>query len=286
MSKSAQLTEFRKQIDAIDDEIIALMKQRIEIVAQVGAAKKAAGEKGLFLRSGREGKMIRRIFNAFKSSNFDATAATSMWRQMIAASIHHESPMQLSVVHHEKIQNLLWLAREHFGSFVPVTTNTTVNGVLGDLASDKINIGILPSPAETFLADEDTNWWLVLASQGNTNLKIFAHLPVVAHPEFPKRACHGLAIANVTPEESGNDESYFACKLQEAVSTSKATEIFAKSGITASLINSSNQPPVHRMLIKLDGFYTDDSDELLEVSRALGDAEIIWLGSHPKPIDV
>lgn len=278
------LADCREQIDELDDEIIALLKRRISIVEKVGALKKAEGQKGLFIRSGREGSMVLRIFEAFKGSHFNPAAATSMWRHIIGASTHAESPLHISVLNTQKLSGLLWLAREYFGAFIPTTQVTAANRVISDCVMEKANVGVLPYPGDTRLEDEDALWWQQLMAQGNTSLKIFAYMPTVITPEFPRNLPHALAIGDLEPEESGHDESYFAFALGDTVSTSRMHDLFAKSGINANVIRSSAQPGMRHMLVKTDGFYTDLCPELEKVLAALGDAQVVWLGSHPKPI--
>lgn len=278
------IQDCREQIDALDDEIIALLKRRISIVEKVGALKKAEGQKGLFIRSGREGFMIARIFGAFKDSTFSSVAAATMWRQIIGASVHVESKLQISVMHTAELPGLLWLAREYFGAFIPMTQATAANRVISDCVKEKANVGVLPYPGDSRIEDDSALWWQQLMAQGNTSLKIFAYMPTVITPEFPRNMPHALAIGDLEPEESGNDESYFAFALGDTVSTSRMHDLFAKSGINANVIRSSAQPGARHMLVKTDGFYTDLCPELEKVLAALGDAQVVWLGSHPKPI--
>ena len=53
--------DLRKQIDIIDDKIIDLLKERLDVVKEVGKIKHSQGGKFSFIRSGREAEMLRNL---------------------------------------------------------------------------------------------------------------------------------------------------------------------------------------------------------------------------------
>lgn len=287
MKTDPSLTRFREQIDAIDDEIIALLKQRIGVVAEVGVHKKSQGEKGLYIRAGREGSMLRRIVDLFRDTHFHPAAAGAMWRQMIGASIHHESPLHVSVLHNPKEQHLLWLAREYFGGFVPLTPAATANRVLGDISdkdnTETPNIGVLPLPASM----DDAPWWQLIENDQDDTPKIFAHLPAVLTAQLPKSIVPALAVARVRPEESGHDQSYFSFILADTISTSRLQSVFKDAGLSATFLHFSAEPSQRRLLVRIEGFYDKQSDTIAGVMDALGESfyHCFWLGAHPTPIE-
>ncbi len=287
MTQDTSLNQFRQQIDALDDEMIALMKRRIAVVGEVGAHKKASGETGLYVRSGREGSMLRRIYDAFRDTAFNPAAACAMWRQLIGASIHHESPLHISVLHNTKEPHLLWLAREYFGSFVPLTLAATANRVIGDTSdktnADAPNIGVLPMPSSV----DDASWWELIENDHDDTPRIFAHLPAVLTPQMPKSIIPALAIGRVRPEPSGNDQSYFSLALADTVSTSRLQSVFKDVGLPATFLNFGATPPGRKVLVRVDGFYDKQSDMIAQIMQTLGDDlwRCHWLGAHPTPIE-
>lgn len=284
---SPEIKAHRKEIDAIDDQIIALLKERIAVVEKVGEVKRAENEKGLFIRSGREGSMVRRVYNAFRTSRFNASAAVAMWRQIIAASIHVECPLNLSMLYTRNDPDLLWLAREYFGTFIPITPVATSNRVVSELVNDTANVGVFPHPMEHgHFDDEDTAWWQTIENLGRGKLKIFAHLPAVITKESPKNLPRGLAVGNLTPEASGDDQSYFALELEETISTSRLNDLFTKVKLNAKFINTVSQNPVRYVLVQVEGFHDDKSKAIKQVTKELDCPRVIWLGAHPTPIEV
>lgn len=278
-----KLSTYRQEIDNIDDELIDLLKKRIGIVEKVGEAKKTSGETGLYVRSGREGSMIARIYNAFKGTSFNPAAAATMWRNIIGASIHLESPLSIAVLQDDQSPSLFWQAREHFGSFVPVAGVGNVQRVFAEMNDGNANIGVLPHPDNR----DDSNWWQLLQNVEESGFKIFAYLPAVITKELPKNITHGVAIGRVTPEPSGNDQSYFSLIMNETLSSSRLQDIFKKANLKPTFLNISTQEPYRTLLVKIEGFYNDKAAEIDIVRGELDETleQIHWLGAHATPID-
>lgn len=271
------LEQLRADIDAIDDDLIALLKKRIEVVGRVGALKREQGASGLFIRSGREGEMHQRIVEAFKDTPYSTRAMIGIWRLLISASTHHESPMSLGVLGATDNAELLALAQGYFGDFMERRSYSSASSLLADLFDKRISIGIMPYP------HNDANWWQHLLQYRSENCVIFAQLPV--HAVRPQEPC-ALAIGAVVPEASGDDVSYVAVQAEETVSTSRLHSFFQLSGLKAEFINAALRPSARDVLVRIDGFYADDAPELLKLRELLERGECIWLGAHPKPIEL
>lgn len=274
--KSQTLEELRQQIDAIDDELIGLIAKRLDVVSHVKTLKTSQGQKGLFIRSGREGSMIARIVQAFEKTSFCPVAASTIWRQIIGASTCIESPLSVSVYHTKAMQHLPWVAREHFGSAVPLTLAGKSGQVISDVHDGRANIGVLPFP------DEVDSWWSFINQEGMP--RIFAHLPGVLSDNLPKHIPLALAIGHVMPEPSGDDESYFCMMLDNTLSMSKLQSILNDTGLSAISIHTLIQPHQRSLFVRLSGFHDTQSPAILSAQNALPDARFIWLGAHARPI--
>lgn len=190
----AQLKGLRQRIDALDDALIGLLKQRIAIIHEVGALKRDHTPADCHIRPGREGEMHRRIYNAFAGSDFPPSAALAIWRQIIGSSTHLESPITIAVAGDA---SLAWQAREYFGRGVTCVHVSSIREALDAVTHKKATIALLPSPTDDSLVD-----WVTLAS--NPDLRVFAALPVALAPtEAP--SCY--AVAAVAAEPSGDDVS-------------------------------------------------------------------------------
>lgn len=195
-----QLNQYRAEIDAIDDQLIALLKQRIGIVKQVGALKDGVEKRACHARPGREGRMQRRIYESFKDSDFNPLAATAMWRQIIGASTHLESPLRIATLRMQEHDTLYWHSRAYFGFFSNVSEFDDAKEVLNAVKMGECNIAVLP-----VITDGET-WHQSLAE--HESLKIFAHIPFLKRKDPRMQPC-ALAIADVPMEQSDSDVSCF-----------------------------------------------------------------------------
>lgn len=204
LSKKAQseLEKYRTQIDAIDEQLIALLNERIEIVQNVGSLKRKDKTLQCFIRSGREAQMLRDIYHEFEHTAFHPIAAATIWRQIISASTQHERPMSLFVASHG-YSELRYYAHCYFGEIMPTTRFSTMSEGLKMLKEDPASILILPEPKRA------PELWDSLAKNAPDTLHIFAQLPFIR----PSKTLPTIyAAANLTPEASKQDSSLFAVK--------------------------------------------------------------------------
>lgn len=193
-SPEEQLAGFRARIDAIDEQMIKLLLERIGVVEQVAALKHKHWPGACHIRPGREGQMHRKIYERFKGSKFSVRAAITLWRQIIGASTHIESPLKVAVLEPEHS----WLARGYFGSEVTPSNFSTLAEACAALASGTCNILLLPVGFKGA-------WWEKLPAESH----VFALLPPL-EGALPNNVPQALAIAAITPEASGDDVSYYA----------------------------------------------------------------------------
>ena len=179
-----QLQVLRGRIDALDDKLIALIKERTGIIGEVAVLKRAHTPNDCHIRPAREGQMHKRIFEAFKGSDFNMHAAVIIWRHLISASTHLESPLVVtsSAPRH--------LGHEYFGHYVNHSDADDSDAALREVSGKKANIAIIPTRDAALLEKHPT-------------LKIFAALPVIGD------TIEALAVAALNPENSGDDVSYF-----------------------------------------------------------------------------
>src|SRR5262249_2777315 len=85
MSKLAGL---RQRIDAIDDSIIALIKQRLDVAEEIGSEKSTAGLPTTYDPE-REERVIRRAMES-AAPDVPAHAARRIFREIISLSLHRQ----------------------------------------------------------------------------------------------------------------------------------------------------------------------------------------------------
>lgn len=277
-----KLTEFRGQIDAIDDKIIDLLIERIGVVSQVGAMKRDVNASQCPLRPGREADMVRRVAQKFEGTSFSPAAAAAIWRILIGASTAVENELKISVYAPEKDESLYWLAREYFGGFLPITKQPQIRRVIGDVMDGKASVGIIPN----FNNADDNQWWTTLLQQGQETPSIFAHIPFVYYETPNRHSPSALALGHIAPEKTENDVSIIVLDTEYNVSQHRLQTAFTQANLQAqwlSIANLSSQSRHH--LIELKGFVDKEHAGMKSFIAGLSGAVLntYFLGSYAVP---
>lgn len=179
------LENFRKEIDAIDLQLLSLLKQRIKIVKKVGAFKKKNGEE-FFIRSAREADMIKALIKK-AGKDLPHSLVIDLWRKLITTANMLEQPIQL-FSQHGKYEALI---REYYNSSVPLKIFKTSREVVTALKKNNAGIAIFALPPH----NED-KWWELLPE----NFYVFTQIPFLKKSKIKL-----VAAAAKEPEKSKAD---------------------------------------------------------------------------------
>lgn len=204
-----QLATLRAEIDQLDSELIMRIKARCAVVEKVAALKQAHWPSRCHIRPEREAQMHARIYAAFEGSNFHPEAAVAIWRHLIGASTHMESPLHVAAS-----TTLRPLVAAYFGDYI--------NHIAwdGETLPSQTTIAALPFPDAA-----SAGLWQNFA-QAHPDWRIFAYMPVVLHSAQPQ----ALLLAPLTPQPSGNDISYFIGASAQAGATAHSPNLFSLQG--------------------------------------------------------
>ncbi len=277
--KEQQLEEYRKQIDAIDSQMLHLLGNRVEIVQKVGELKGLAGTGKTIIRPGREAKMIRKIID-ISDIDFPKAALAQIWRMIIAGAINIEEDSCVAVYDPSNSRECFWLAREYFGAFTQMHRHNSVETTINDLTENNATVAVVP------LWDNGLHdpWW-VRMNEIDPNVKIFARLPFLRMSD--SRLVPIVAIANVVPEESGDDISVWMFKLKKGSNIDIIEPLITKAGLKNYLQAVSHGEKYDYYLMEFDGFITNDNAETIDDIQASHDKIFAaeYLGSYARPIE-
>lgn len=267
------LSRFRAQIDAIDDEIIALLTKRRDIVHQVGKHKAQHSQTSSFIRSGREANMLRDLAAKGKDA-LPAGAIATIWRMIISSSLSMEQEMNIAVYAPKTNRDCYWLCREYYGSFADIARYDSSEEVIAQVASKQKSVGVLPLSEENDMEP----WWLRPDDEQN-DVYVFARIPFVY--KKGERGPSALAIANVMPECTEDDISVLAIGTENAKEAVMA--VSQKVGISLSIIAEQKG----HYLAEAKDFLTPDSEALLKLQNMLGKgAKVRLLGGYAAPMEI
>ena len=115
-----ELTEYRDQINEIDDQILALLQKRAEISKKIGAVKSETGIAQVYVPH-RQKQVILRLM-ARNDGKFPEAALESIWTEILSASRSLQEPERVAFLGPVGSFGHL-AARRHFGAsteFMPV----------------------------------------------------------------------------------------------------------------------------------------------------------------------
>jgi hypothetical protein len=199
--------------------------------------------------------------------DFPPAAIATMWRMILSASLTLEQSMTIAAFCKKNSQAPYWLAREYFGTVMPIARFTEEELVVEQVIKSYATIGILPLEQQM-----EKPWWLRPAGESN-QIFIFAKLPYVVQSWMADDE-NAFAIAAVMPEETGDDISVLAIETFAA-----ADEVIANlQRVYAADILLLSQAE-NGLLIGVSCFL----DSALLAQKTLGSA-VRLLGAYARPL--
>ena len=276
---SPNLDSLRQEIDAIDNELHALVRRRADLVDRISAAKPPGG---LALRPGREARVMRQRL-ATHQGPFPVTAIYRMWREMMCAFTLMQTPDLKIAICRPSDQPGYWdLARDHFGCQIPFVANDTPAQVLAAVRANPSTIGVVPTPIES----DATPWWPLLAGRDATLPNVVARLPFLDMPNARARGISAFVLARMEPEDSGDDRTLISVEAATGLSRNRIAGALAKVGLPA-FTSALDQVAggVHHYLVELPGVLADADERLRELGTALGltSGHVAAIGAYAVP---
>ena len=196
------LSELRDRIDAIDEQILALINQRAACAMEVAKTKIAQGEQGTFYRPDRESLVLRRIMSLNQGPLPDLTAVR-FFRELMSACLALEKPMDIAFLGPEGTftQQAVF---KHFGHAVKTVPVNTINEIFGAVESGKCQFGVVPVENSTEGVISHT-----LDRFTTSTLNICGEVEIRVHQNLMGHVSH---LADIT-EVYSHQQSLAQCRL-------------------------------------------------------------------------
>jgi len=134
------LEDLRRQIDAIDEELVAILNQRAEIVVRIGKLK-SEGDTPIYAPD-REKVVLDKIRSANKGPLPDKTLA-AIYRELMSGSFALEKPLRIAYLGPQGSFSHL-AAVGKFGASVEYEPVTNIYGVFEEVSRERVDFGIVP----------------------------------------------------------------------------------------------------------------------------------------------
>ncbi|UCD28495.1 MAG: prephenate dehydratase [Planctomycetota bacterium] len=135
-----ELDDLRKQIDEIDEELVALLNRRAEIVVQIGKLKSTDGTP-IYVPD-REKKVLDKIRQANKGPLPDKSLA-AIYRELMSGSFALEKPLRITYLGPQGSFSHL-AAVEKFGASVEYEPVNDIRGVFEEVTREHADFGVVP----------------------------------------------------------------------------------------------------------------------------------------------
>ncbi|WP_373499681.1 prephenate dehydratase [Desulfococcus sp.] len=135
-----RILEKRKAIDAIDDQLLTLINERLMLVMDVGKIKARRGRQ--VLDSARESEIFGRLFKQ-NQGPLDEKVLTHLFTQIMAASRQLQRPQRVSYLGPEATFTHI-AAISHFGLSVEYAPQPSIRDVFRDVEKGASHYGLVP----------------------------------------------------------------------------------------------------------------------------------------------
>ena len=274
------LDDLRREIDELDDEMHDLLMRRTKLVEAIGALKKSDGVPAI--RPGREAKILRRLM-ARHDGKFPRAQLVRIWREILSGTTRLQVDFAVAVHVPEEAPGLWDVARDHYGSFTPMTAFGTASQVLRAVTEGGASVGVLPLPQE---GDVDP-WWPQLVSADPQTPRVTTRLPFGLPGNARAGGLQALAIGRGAPEATGADRSLLVIDTSREISRTRLFAVLKSGNLEPNFLAAvAAGPDAAANLIEFEGLISPEAGSLQKALVPLGAAvgRISFLGSYARPL--
>lgn len=280
-STVSTLEELRCRIDQLDDEIHGLLMRRAEIVEEIGRLKKS--DTALPLRPGREAQILRRLA-AQHHGCLPLGTLTRIWRELLSGMLVVQADLMVAVYVPDEVPGYWDLARDHFGSQMPMNAYRSVGEVIRAVGEGRATVGVLPIPEEGNGMDP---WWRHLGASDSPPARVLARLPFVSRGNARNEGHDAFVIGRGEADGSGDDCSLLIIEAGADVSRTRLISALTGVGLTVTLFAAADRhSDVAANLVGIDDLIEPADPRLTSALAPLGDKilRVSSLGSYPRPM--
>lgn len=278
---SPDLDAIRKQIDALDDRIHDTLMERAELVLKIGEEKRKKNIQ--VVQPAREARMIRRLLGRHNGV-LPQMAVVRIWRELVGAVSLLQTGLKVAVAAPEGRADYWDLARDYFGSCLPMQKTTSPVSAIGAVREGKATFAVVPWPEN----EETQPWWVYLGDNTKETLNIIIRLPHGDDPDTQNPDGRALVVSKAGFDDSGDDHSFLLIQCNAQVSRGRIVDVAKKLGMTALSLASSrtmtpDAPTFH--LVEVDTYLNGADERVQKFADTLEDdyARVTCVGGYPVP---
>jgi chorismate mutase/prephenate dehydratase len=140
--QAAALTDVRRQIDAIDEQLHALINQRARLAQAVGISKHRDGHTVDFYRPEREAQVLRQALERNRGPLSDEEVLR-LFREIMSACLAQQEPLKVGFLGPEGTFTQAAVLK-HFGHSVRALPLPTIDEVFHEVEAGAADFGVVP----------------------------------------------------------------------------------------------------------------------------------------------
>ncbi len=245
------LDEARAAVDAVDDQLLALVAERARLADVIAAAKTGAAA-GAAMRPAREAALIRRLV-ANAPKDVDPSIIVEVWRALIAGNLRRQKPVEVFAGGAPDVTRHFDLARRHFGAFTRISRADDARATLTRMIETPGSAAVLPFPGSS----GPGMWWPILAESKFHGAAIVAALPALGLPGGPEGA---VVMSGAVLEPSGQDTTLALAFDPHH----KCTRGMNESGLKGREVARART----LLMIEFEGYVAEDDRRLVALGKS------------------
>ena len=139
---SGDFSNYRKEIDRIDDEILRLLNERSKSVIEIGKIKKQRDANANLHTPAREAAIIERLVRQ-NSGPFPSDAIRPVYREIMSASLSLEGPQKVAYLGPRATFTHM-ACMQKFGSSAQYIPVNSIREVFSEVERGRVNFGVVP----------------------------------------------------------------------------------------------------------------------------------------------
>ena len=136
------LSDYRKEIDRIDDEILRLLNERSKSVVEIGKLKKQQDAEANLHTPAREAAIIERLV-AQNTGPFPSDAIRPVYREIMSASLSLEGPQKVAYLGPRATFTHM-ACTQKFGASAQYVPVNSIKDVFSEVERGRANFGVVP----------------------------------------------------------------------------------------------------------------------------------------------
>lgn len=278
---SEKLDEIRRKIDTLDTRIHETLMERAELVLQIGEEKRKNNIE--VVQPAREARMIRRLLSRHKGA-LPEMAVVRIWRELVGAVSLLQTGLKVVVADVEEHREYWDQAKDYFGSCLPMERSFSTMNALKSVREGRATFAVVPYPTDSA---SEPPWWESLHDDVAGDLKIIIRLPHGDDPKNKNPEKRAVVVAKMGFDCSDDDHSFLLLECDPHISRTKIVDTSKEEGLKPISLSSRqtiSESPLRKYLLEVEGYWTDESDEIKALAKKLGEGSRIYCaGGYPVP---